>query len=219
MNSRQTVNRLIKDESGAVFTVLILILIPLLIFIIVGKTEIKRLYIASDNNLQNAVSFATKNATDMVDVESQSQGNPRIAYEKAINEFKNSIVYELGLNNSDNSTLIMKNMKYWVVIYNGDTTYSGYDENNKVASYAYYTNESGTEVNDIDNTITGFPKTLYITDSGISDTQTSDSVKVTLTAPGVLAVVQGEVNGVYTKNTTTTTRWAYAKIVKKQGGT
>lgn len=205
------------SEKGAVLTVVVLILIPLLLATFIFIPELKRTYFASDNKLQNAVSLATKDAANMVDPESQAQGNPHIAYEKARNQLIDKLQYNLALNTdmSGKNVSIFKSLKYWVLIYNGDTQYKGYDENNKVVSYAFYTNQNGAEESVIDNSITGFTQTLYISDTGISDTQTVNSVLVTLTEPGVLTVVQGETKQIFTKETKLTTRWAYANITKK----
>lgn len=216
MKKRKMAN-LWNDEKGAALTVAVLLLIPLLIATFVFQTELKRTYLASDKKLQNAVSMATKDATNIVDPESQAQGDPHVAYENAMNQFKAKLQYNLALNTDmgGKEVSFFKTLKYWVLIYNGDTKYNGYDANNKVVSYAFYTNQNSIEESTIDNSITGFPKTLYVNDNGISDTPSQNSVPVTLTAPGILTVVQGNTNQIFSKNTRPTTRWAYAMITKK----
>lgn len=178
--------------------------------------ELRNINTAADDTLQKAVTESTKNAAMMVDKGSQAKGDPHIAYENSINEFNNDLKYELGLDSSlnGNQDTSIKSLKYWVIIYNGDNKYNGYDSNNKVESYAYYTFDNGENVY-ISNDITGFPKTLYITDNGIMDSPGANSIKITVNNPGVIAVVQANVNPVLTNSTNAVTRWAFAKIVKK----
>ncbi len=208
---------LISDENGAALTVFLLLLIPFLILMMISRTEINNILSETDTTLQNAVSVSTKQAAMMVDIESQSKGDPRISYEKSIAEFKKQLKYSLALDDNfsglDYSSV--NEVKYWVLIYNGDTLFSGYNNENKVSSYAYYNNQNGIEEEYITNTITGFPKDLWIADDGIKDSEVSNSVKVTLKAPCVLAVVRGEIKPIMTNNAQNVTRWALAKIVKK----
>lgn len=215
-------SKLIKDTQGFAITMFLLMLIPLSLVLIISLSEIANTSRIADKTVNYAVANAVKSAAMMVDPESQAQGNPHIAYERAYEEFIKNVKYSLMLDENGNATpnsSIDGTVKYWVLIYNGDDMYEGYTENYKVSSYAYYTSEGGTFANplsEINNTITGMPKTIYVNNSGLTDAE--EGKKVILNEPGVIAVIQTEGKSIAMNKSETITRWAYGKIVKRKVG-
>lgn len=212
-------NNLIKDTKGVAITAFLLLLIPLSLLFTISLNETARFSRVADKTLNYAVIDAVKSAAMMVDPESQAQGNPHIAYERAYDEFINSLFYNLSLNsygegNTGSSLSSAEGIKFWMLVYNGDDVYHGYTENFKVASYALYTNASGSLTEYITDTIVGFPRTLYVGEDGITE-NSENNKRVVLNEPGVLAVVQAKGRTVLAEKEETVTRWAYGKIVKK----
>ena len=212
------------NESGFAFTVMFLLLIPVLVFLMISSTEIARTERATNETLQQALSNAVKDAAHMVDEESQAMGEPKIDYEKAYNRFVESLSYNLLLLNNDydgslniegpsDVSSITGNLKYWLLIYNGDDKYKGYKDG-KVVSYAYFTNENDYYEFIIDESETGFPKQLYVTQDGFSD---ESGISITLKSPSVIAVITTNINPVVSdKEGKKVTRWALARVVQKK---
>ncbi len=216
--------KLNNDEKGFVFTVIFLLLLPLLVFLMISSAEITRTERTTNKTLQQALSNAVKDAAHMVDEKSQAMGEPRIDYERAYNRFIESLSYNLNLlllndniggvpvieGPSDVSSIV-GDIKYWLLIYNGDDKYKGYKDG-KVASYAYFTNEGGYN-EDINNSIIGFPKYLDISKDGFVN---ESDISITLKSPSVVAVITTNINSVVSdKDGKEVTRWALAKIVER----
>lgn len=212
--------KLIKDTNGFAITMFLLMLIPLSLVLIISLSEIANTSRVADKTVNYAVANAVKSAAMMVDPESQAQGNPHIAYERAYEEFIKNIRYSLMLDENGNAianSSINGTVKYWVLIYNGDDMYKGYTEDYKVASYAYYTSEGGSFISplsEINDTITDMPKTIYVNNNGLTDIE--EGKKVILNEPGIIAVIQAEGKPIVVNKNETITRWAYGKIVKRK---
>lgn len=221
--------KLLDDEKGAVISVFLLVLIPMFIIGVIGLTENTNIMRSSDSTLQNAVTVASRHSAMMIDSDSQAKGDPLIDHKKAYNNLVNELNYILGLDSGLRATVDPSSVKWWMLVYNGDNTYKSmefssagdsmhevdkaYSEN--VMPYAFYASD-GSEV--VTETITGFPYTLYVSNEGILDSETRDSVKVTLKEPGVLLVVNANINSLMVDNPENATRWAYAKVSKRKGG-
>lgn len=220
--------KLLKDERGATITVLMLVILPMLIIGLVSLTENTNILRGSNTTLQNAVTVISRHSAMMINAESQAKGDPLIAHKKAYDLFLNELNYTLG---ADIEGTTLENIKYWMLIYNGRYTYKGYsfgdetftsgegdnpydivDELEEVKSFAYYSNVDSNEITDdhID-----FPRTFYVSDSGILDYEVEGSVKVTLKHPGVLLVLNADINPLIVNQKENVTRWAYATIIKK----
>lgn len=211
--------KLLNDNSGLVISMFLLMLIPLSLILIVSLNEISNTSRVADKTVNYAVANAVKSAAMMVDPQSQAQGNPRIAYERAYNAFIENIKFNLMLDDEGEAlsgSSVSGTINYWILIYNGDDHYKGYTNDYKVVSYAYYTTDGGTFNNPRLETpnITGMPKTIYVNENGLTDIE--DGKKVILDEPGVIAVIQVEGKPIVVNNSETITRWAYGKIVKKK---
>lgn len=235
------IDRVLKDERGGVVTTLVLLIIPMLLLGMINLTENTNILRGSNTTLQNAVTVMARHPAMMVNPDSQAKGDPLIAHKKAFNTFLDEFQYTLG-NHIDNTstTIDTSTIKYWFLVYNGRHTYQSigfdgsgniseggsvaYDSDNasinQVYSYAFYSNVEGS-VNYFGNDISGFPKTVYVSSNGITDTRdnaASDNVKVTLKEPGVLVVLNADINSLITEKDENVTRWAFAKIVTYDEG-
>lgn len=221
----------IYDTSGGVVSILFLILLPLLLFMSISRTEQTRILRATNVTLENAIEESARQAAMMVDPESQAKGNPLIAYNRAIPMLEEYLKTYLGLddNFTSNGTTSINHISYQAVIYNGATELTGYEyedyfndyyEDNQVAYLVEVSSDGGMNV--IENTgETEFvPKTYYISDDyGITEYPTSNSIKVTMDKPGILLWVKAHINPVIIdseKYQEVATRYAYAKIVKRK---
>lgn len=209
----------IKNQEGSAYSIVFLAILPLLLFLLISNSEISRIKRVTSTTLENSVEIAVKDATMMVDPESQAYGEPRIVHKKAIERFKKNLQKDLRLNSDLSPTVhsSVEEVKYWVVIYNGDGKYKGYkvanNPDNEVYSYAYYTNENSFETVELDNTsIQGFPLTVGITNDGFSTYITENVLPVNITHPGIVAIVKVKIKPVMAKEGEYATRWAYGRI-------
>lgn len=178
--------RFINDETGAIGTIIILILIPIFVFILISAPSLVRYQRETNTVLQNAVDYAVKDAALIVDKESQAFGEPRIDYQRAKDTFIETLRNNIKAYAEEGNSF--EDIEYSLLIYNGDDKYKGYD-GGKVASYAFFTNDDSYITNDI----TGFPKKLGITEKGITDNLYQTDIKVKIDKPTVLAVVRGKI--------------------------
>lgn len=230
---KKNIKYLLKDEEGATITVLMLVIIPMLIIALISLVENTNTMRGSDSTLQNAVNVISRHTAMMINPVSQSKGDPLIAHKRAYNLLLDELNYTLGQDVEDTT---LQNIKFWFIVYNGRYTYKGlefegediirevevpYTEEGdadlageEIVSYAYYTNIEGYF--EKHNDIMG-EQSFFISDKGISKTKSKGSVKVTLTDPGVLLVINADVNPIMVaaKESENVTRWAYAKIVSK----
>lgn len=205
-----------KDTSGMIITIFLLFLIPLSLFLIISQTEIANISRVADKTVNYAVTNAVKSAAMMVDPESQAQGEPRIAHKKAYDEFVNNIKYSLyinEMNETTNKSSIDGKIKYWLLVYNGDSIYKGYTEEDEVKEMVLYQGEIGIRSEPQEFHILNSENIVYVNESGINEIEKGKKVK--LIKPGVLAVIQVEGKPVVLNKKETITRWAYGKIVKK----
>lgn len=230
-------NRFIKDERGGVITTLILLIIPMVLLGMINLTENTNILRGSDTTLQNAVTVMSRHTAMMVNPDSQAKGDPLIAHQKAYNAFLQEFKYTLGNHlEHTNTTIDTATVKYWFLVYNGRHTYKGLNfsgdsivegsdiaystdpsDINQVYSYAYYTNAEGGSTS-FTNSTSGFPRTFYVSENGIHSESVSNSIKVTLKEPGVLVVLNADINSLITERDENVTRWAFAKIVTEKGG-
>lgn len=212
-------SRFIRNTQGFAITLFLLILIPLCLAFIISSTEIANINRMANKTVNYAVTNAVKSAAMMVDPESQAHGKPHIAYTRAFDEFIKNIKYSLMLDDNGrglSNSPVNDTVKYWLIIYNGDSEFKGYNDEYKVASYAYFTSEGGTFSSpyiEIRDDITGFPFTKFVTDNGLSDV---NGKKVTLDMPGVIAVIQVAAEPIILDKPEIITRWACGKLVKRK---
>lgn len=220
---------ILKDQRGAFISTLMMLIIPVMILGLVALTENTNTLRGSNTTLQNAVTVVSRHTAMMINPVSQSKGDPLISHKRSFNMLLDELNYTLG-QDVENSTL--DNVKYWMIVYNGGHTYKGYvfdydnftngevekdyndgsDSLDEILSYALYSN---VESNVFSNDITGFPRTFYIADDGIHDTNVKGSIKVTVNNPGVLLVLNADIRSLMVEAKENATRWAYAKIVRK----
>lgn len=218
--------KLHRDQSGAVITAMLLVLVPMFIIGVVSLTEGTNIMRGADTTMQNAVTVASRQAAMMVDSNSQAKGSPLINHRRAMSSFLDELNYTLGHDTGAKTTIDKETLKYWVLVYNGSNTYKEMNFSGDgftlsevdtpfsedVASYAYYSYD-GSEV--ITNEEKGFPKTLFVSELGITDYQAEGSVKVTIEDPGVLVVMNGDIVSIMRDKPENVTRWAFAKIAKR----
>lgn len=206
-------NEIKNDEDGFAFTIVFLLILPLMLFLIISSPQITRTERATNETLQQALSNAVSDAAHMVDRESQSMGEPRIDYERAYNRFIESLDYNLTLLDGapGEASSVKGDITYWLLIYNGDDKYKGY-KGGKVASYAYYTNENGYSDLIIDNSITGFPQYIDISENGFAG---GKGINVSIENPSVVAIITTNINPITQGKGEKVTRWAIAKIIEK----
>lgn len=217
---KNQVFRFIKNEKGFAYTAMFLFLLPLILFLSISSTEIKRAERATNETLQQALSHAVNNAAHMVDKESQAMGQPHIDYERAFKTFADTLSYNLTLidyqtagDTADDASSITKDVTYWLLIYNGDDNFKGY-KGGKVASYAYYTNEKGYDECFVDDSVIGFPKDIDISDSGF--VKTDRSIQTAIERPSVIGIIQTNVKSITGKKGEDVSRWAKAEIIVKK---
>ncbi|WP_459195609.1 hypothetical protein [Wukongibacter baidiensis] len=211
---RDQITKLIKEEEGAIGSIIILILIPILVYILISAPNLARYQRATNTVLQNAVDYAVKDAATMVDEESQALGEPRIDYAKAKERFLESLAYNINAYSEEGSSF--EDVEYSLLIYNGDDKYKGYD-GGKIASYAFFTKDDSVITNSID----GFPVKLGITEDGITDKLYETDINVSVDRPFVLAVVKARIVSILDKKSNNegndkegvyVTRWSLGEI-------
>lgn len=229
-------NRIIKsflnDNQGAVVSALVILIIPMIVIGMINLTESTNILRGSNTTLQNAITLMARQSAMMVNKESQAKADPLIAHKKAHDEFSYQLQATLGKDIDGLTTTIdVSSLKYYMLIYNGRNTYKGISINtsgkitggsnkeypSEVKSYAYYNYTNGGASPILDNTISGFPKVLFIGKDGIFNEQdeNNERIKITIKEPGVLLVLNADINPIMTDKKENVTRWAYAKIVKK----
>lgn len=203
-----------NDEDGFAITIVFLLILPLMLFFTISSFEITRTERATNETLQQALSNAVNDAAHMIDRESQAMGEPRIDHERAYSQFKESLEHNLTLTDgmAGEASSVKGNITYWLLIYNGDDKYSGY-KGGKVASYAYYTNENGHDNLVIDNSITGFPQSLDISKNGFVE---HEGIIASIESPSVVAIIRTNINPASQQRGEEVTRWAMAKVIKKE---
>lgn len=197
---------LIRDENGAVVTVLLMIMLPVLLVGVLLSSETPRLVRNSDPDLASAVVEATRAAAMSVDEKSQANGDPRIDPDAANETFRKVLAMNLHLSETDLTPLSGSAMgatpEYVLVVYNGD--------NNYVSGGAVY--QGGACV----GTLAGnFPRIFAVGDLSIVP-DGSGGRSFTLDAPGCLAVVRCKDRPVAAANGTELVRYAVAKIRVRQ---
>lgn len=213
---RELITKLKNDNNGFALTITILILIPLLIFLKISSLELTREQRAVHVTLQNAIDIAVNEAANMVDEVSQAYGQPLIDYQRAHQQFKNSLYYNIMALESgqlEEGSSFIEDVTYWLLIYNGTDKFSNMTKGN-LASSVFFTNEGGTEFVSTTNEVKDFPKTIAITEYGISDTPAGEEIQVTLTNPSIVGVVRVTIKPVTEQAPQIVTRWALGEIVK-----
>lgn len=231
--TKKHLNKLNKDTKGGAITIFLLFLLPVLLFIFISRIEETRVLRATNVELENAVEEAAKQGAMMVDPGTQAIGDPLIAYNRAIPMLEEQLKTSLGFGEDfeDSDMTSLSDIQYQGIIYNGVDGIEGYKyadyfndyyEGNAIAYMVEFSNNGFYAIDESGSNLEVFsPKTFYINDDGITEYYTNDSIKVTMDAPGILLHVKAKVNPVIVNQNEgdykeTVTRWAYAKIVKRE---
>lgn len=206
---------IIKDENGFVYTIMILILLPLLVLLVTSNAEIARVNRSINRMLQTSLDNAVHIAAHMVDEQSQAFANPKIDNIAAIEKFSDVFFSNMSLletgENQEGSTF--ENTSIWVLVYNGDDMFTGVGQSEVLPSVLYIHSEGHTTKH-INNAHTGFPTTVYVGESGITLTPQAGGRVVEITSPTVVAVVNTYITSVTgTADPQPVTRWSIARIV------
>lgn len=233
MKIKKHFKKLNKDIRGGAITILLLFLLPILIFIFISRIEETRVLRATNVELEHAVEEAARHGAMMVDPGSQAIGEPLVAHNRAIPMLKEQLKASLGLDDDfkGDDTTSLDNVEYQGIIYNGvdgiegykyEEHFNNYYEENEIAYMVEFYNDNLYIINESGSNFEVFsPKIFYINDDGITDYYTDNSIKVTMDAPGILLHVKAKVNPVIVNQEEgdykeTVSRWAYAKIVKRE---
>lgn len=196
---------LIPDERGAVLTVLLMILIPLLLAGMLLSLETPRLVRNAGPDLGHAVTEATRAAAMAVDERSQANGDPRIDPDAANEMFRKVLARNLWLSESDLAPMSGSAMgaapEYVLLIYNGDNPYVPGGAVYQDGTWSGYLSGELPRVFSVGE--------LYITPDG------SGGRIFTLGNPGCLAVVRCKDRPVAAGGGTELVRYAVAKIKLK----
>lgn len=201
------IRKVLTDQSGAVITVMLLILIPLLLVGMILTTEHPRILQGGDIDLGQAVSEAVRAAAMCVDDASQASGTPRIDPDRAHLTFRTILAKNLGLSEVTLEPLPGSGMKsvpsYVLLVYNGDDTYMPAAREYSFLNGFY---------NQADMSLTGFPQDFAVGKDSIAPG--TGEITTTLRSPGCVAVVRDKTMPVLTGNAEPV-RWAAARIVTK----
>ncbi|MGI9862539.1 hypothetical protein SDD30_14255 [Moorella naiadis] len=194
---------------------MLIIILPMLLLFMVGIVTSTQVVTESDISIQEGVALAAKAAAETVNPVSQANGTPRINSDGAHNAFRYVLARNLGLDQNTLAPLANSPYatppRYWLVVYNGDDTYSSsgaqgariyvFDGSNAASSSLPYT---------------GFPAYFSINSSGITTGQ-GGIATVMLPTPGVVALVEIKAKNILGQTPLITQRWAAARI-HLQGG-
>ncbi len=198
---------LYNNENGNIVVSLSLIFLCLLVLFWVIR--LSQGVVSGDVILKEGTSMAVKSAAKQYDDKGKNKGKkdkknpnakkpkdkyPVIDPQRAHESFKNILSHNLELDNLQPTkhSAFSEKPRYKLIIYNGNSGIQfDYDGQNTTRN-EFHCN--------------GFPEEFTL----------DESVKVRLSSPGVIAVVQAELKQVAGKKTTYT-RWTAAKIVKQKG--
>lgn len=204
---RGLIRKVLTDQSGAVITVMLLILIPLLLAGIILTTEHPRILLGGDIDLGQAVTEAVRAAAMCVDDVSQANGTPRIDPDRAHLVFRSVLAKNLGLSDVTLEPLPGSGMKsvpsYVLLVYNGDGTYMPAAREYSFLDGSY---------SQADLSLTGFPQDFAVGKDSIAPG--TGEITTTLGTPGCIAVVRDKTTPVLTGDAEPV-RWAAARIVTK----
>ena len=209
----------IKNESGATTTFMFLVLVPLFFLMIIALIDMTDSVTTSDIDVQGALSFSAKMAASAIDPESQAENKPRIDPEKANQAFQKSLMQNLGvppeyLGVSDSDFVGTENryeyVKYWLIIYNGDDSYTG----SPCKLYIWDNSGSVPISSDLPCNDLAGGTTFSISSTGINIGSYGDyNVKLKDT-PGVIALVEVKAINIVGNEPMVIQRWSSAKVVR-----
>lgn len=200
----------LRDERGAVVTVMLLCFIVLFLAGIILSSEHPRAAQGSDVAVGQTVALAARAAAMRVDAASQANGTPRIDPEQAHMTFRRMLAANLGLDAATlqplPGSILLSPPSYVLVVYNGDSTF--------VAGAKTFGFIDG-RYSEADLSASGFPRSFTVARDSIM--YGTGSVTVTLDRPGCVAVLRGRIKPVLGQNGAEAVRWAAAKIVVVSG--
>lgn len=195
---------ILNNQQGFAIVLLFLILLPVIIFTCISAIEMTNVVQTGDMDLQEGIVLATKAAAERVNMPLHAQGIFQISPDEAESSYREVLARNIGL---DENILVPTTKayssapKYCLLVYNGTST--GATANKKF-------NFNGTNTTSTVFSQTGFPKTFII--NGLDIVVGSGKGSITLTEPGVIAVVEIDQKDLLAENDCTLTRWAAARI-------
>jgi len=189
--------------------ILLIIFLPLLIFATVYSVTTTQSVTTYDVDVQKAVEIAARAAAQQVTEDSQANGTPRIHTANAHAIFRQELARNLGLNETDLTPLngsAIKQPDYTVIIYNVDDTFS-----TSGAELARKYVFSGGSLTSSALNPAGNPTSFVVTDTDIN-IDSSGTIKTTLDKPGVIAVVNADLNRAVGTDQVNISRWIAVRL-------
>lgn len=199
----------LKDQKGLSPLVLLMVFLPLLLFSTVYSVTTTQTVTTYDVDVQKAVEIAARAAAQQVTEDSQASGTPRIHTASAHNIFRQELARNLGLDETDLTPLAgsaIQQPDYTVVIYNTDDSFSA--SGSELARKYVFSDGllSNSELNP-----TGNPTTFVVTDTDIN-IGNSGTIKTTLDKPGVIAVVNADMDRAIGTEQVNISRWIAVRL-------
>lgn len=204
----RSIKNILQNQQGYAIAILFAIILPIIIFACISTIEMTNVVQAGDMDIQEGVVLASKAATEQVDMNLHAQGIFQISPDRAINTFRKELSRNVGLNETTLAPMTeayTSTPKYCVLVYNG--TVAG-DTANKLYVFDGSTTTYSTPA------ITGFPQSFVIDGDGLNILAGSGTGAITLTEPGVIAVIKIDQKDLLADSNLTLTRWAAATIKK-----
>lgn len=204
-------HRALGDERGFYAILWVLITAPLLLTALVSASGIYTAVYTADVDAQEALAFAVKAAAMQVLPAAQAAGDRHISSSGAHAAFRAALAANMGLDPSTLQPLsgspYASAPKYWLVVYNGDDTYSA-----QGALGARLYSFNGSAVTESAFPYSGFPACFAVSDSGIVS-GSGGTRTVRLETQGAVALIEVTARRVLGEGTITSKRWAAARVV------
>ncbi len=194
--------------------VLMIAFIPILIMCTVFSTTITQSVTVHDVDVQKAIEISARAAAMQVTPDSQASGKPRINTALAQDVFHKKLARNLGLNETTMAPLpgsMVTRPDYILVIYNVDGNFTP----GGAVLARKYTYTGGVLSSSTLNP-SGDSATFSVSDNDIA-IGTTGPIKTTLERPGVVALVNTDMNRVVGKEKEHVRRWVSSKVVCKIG--
>ena len=209
------IRHILYNEDGFIFIFALLIMFPIFIFSMSNIVNYTNMVTFSDEDTSEGLALACKDAAMQVDSKALANGLVRVKSDLALQRFQKTLAANLGYDetsfNPKPGSAYVSKPKYWVLVYNG---YNDYQSNGSYPARLYYFDGNSLTISDV--SFGGFPYTFTVSNTGIT-VGSGGTRRVTLTTPGVIAVIQHEGTRVTGDKQLNIVRWAAARVVCKDG--
>lgn len=207
---KELILKLIYDQKGNIYTIILLVLIPLFLTVFISSVELTRNVDSSKVNIQNAVTEAVKSAALSVDSSSQANGCPLIDPDIAHSNFRKILAMNLGIDESSwtpfSGSNVSSPINYHLLVYNGSTSFG-------VSAGNLYEMQDGV-LSSIPLVASGLPYEFGLGERTFTTPVTAVK-KILLDKPGVIAIVEARITPLVIRTGPIAVKWASAKIITK----